>query len=108
MDKSSGVEDPEKPGYLKYTSGSLPGIVWIKNQCTHCSAKLHRHTRQRSGNIKLDSLTNNVAAVAVGKRDVKIAPVVLYAFFDELCFAKIYLGFPGRMVQRQITFRFPG
>lgn len=59
LDKSSGVEDPEKPGYLKYTSGSLPGIVWIKNQCTHCSAKLHRHTRQRSGNIKLDSLTNN-------------------------------------------------
>lgn len=29
-DKSSGVDDPEKPGYLKYCTEPVTGIVWVK------------------------------------------------------------------------------
>ncbi|MGI6425198.1 MAG: fibronectin type III domain-containing protein [Tepidanaerobacteraceae bacterium] len=29
-DKSSGVDDPDKPGYLKYCTEPITGIVWVK------------------------------------------------------------------------------
>jgi uncharacterized repeat protein (TIGR02543 family) len=31
LNEEAGVEDPEKPDYLKYTYGSWPGVVWVKS-----------------------------------------------------------------------------
>ncbi|MGI6425344.1 MAG: hypothetical protein ACOX2A_09095 [Tepidanaerobacteraceae bacterium] len=55
-DKSSGVDDPDKPGYLKYCTESITGIVWVKGPHGHRTIRTAEFTataRRRTGDVKL-------------------------------------------------------